>query len=68
MMFRVRRVVVGACCVSTARTGRADLLQWGYCLVEEALSQEQVAQARTRVLEQAEGRQSFHVMSDNLIS
>ena len=34
---------------------RADFLQWGYGLVEDALSQEQVGQVRTRVLEQAEG-------------
>lgn len=34
---------------------RADLVRWGYCLVEDALSQEQVERVRTRVLEQAEG-------------
>ena len=34
---------------------RADLLQWGYGLVEDALSPEQVSAAQTRVLEQAEG-------------
>lgn len=34
---------------------RADILQWGYGLVEDALSQEQVARVRARVLEQAEG-------------
>ncbi len=34
---------------------RADILQWGYGLVEDALSQEQVARVRDRVLEQAEG-------------
>ncbi|MGH1490385.1 MAG: phytanoyl-CoA dioxygenase family protein [Acidimicrobiales bacterium] len=34
---------------------RADILQWGYGLVEDALSEEQAARVRTRVLEQAEG-------------
>ena len=36
---------------------RADLLNWGYCKVEDALSAEQVATLRQRVLEQAEGEQ-----------
>ncbi|MBL6814410.1 MAG: phytanoyl-CoA dioxygenase family protein [Pseudomonadales bacterium] len=36
---------------------RADLLRWGYCKVEDALSAEQVAKLRQRVLEQAEGEQ-----------
>lgn len=34
---------------------RSDILQWGYGLVEDALSQDQVAEVRTRVEEQAEG-------------
>lgn len=34
---------------------RADMLQWGYCKVEDALSAEQVALVRERVLEQADG-------------
>lgn len=34
---------------------RQDMLQWGYCKVEDALSAEQVATIRQRVLEQAEG-------------
>jgi len=34
---------------------RADMLKWGYCKVEDALSPEQVAVIRQRVLEQAEG-------------
>ena len=36
---------------------RADLLNWGYCKVEDALSAEQVATLRQRVLQQAEGEQ-----------
>jgi ectoine hydroxylase-related dioxygenase (phytanoyl-CoA dioxygenase family) len=34
---------------------RSDMLRWGYCKVEDALSAEQVAVIRQRVLEQAEG-------------
>lgn len=34
---------------------RRDLLEWGYCMVEEALSTEQIRVIRERVLEQAEG-------------
>jgi ectoine hydroxylase-related dioxygenase (phytanoyl-CoA dioxygenase family) len=34
---------------------RADMLNWGYCKIEDALSAEQVAVIRKRVLEQAEG-------------
>ena len=34
---------------------RADMLRWGYCKVEDALSSDQVAVIRQRVLEQAEG-------------
>ena len=34
---------------------RSDLLRWGYCKVANALSAEQVAIMRERVLEQAEG-------------
>jgi len=34
---------------------RADMLKWGYCKVEDALSPDQVAVIRQRVLEQAEG-------------
>ena len=34
---------------------RDDLMRWGYCKVEDALSPDQVASVRQRVLEQAEG-------------
>lgn len=34
---------------------RQDMLRWGYCKVEDALSVEQVMRVRQRVLEQAEG-------------
>ena len=34
---------------------RADLLRWGYCKVEDALSADQIKIMRNRVLEQAEG-------------
>ena len=34
---------------------RKDMLRWGYCKVEDALSVEQVERVRKRVLEQAEG-------------
>jgi ectoine hydroxylase-related dioxygenase (phytanoyl-CoA dioxygenase family) len=34
---------------------RRDMLKWGYCKVEDALSADQVAVIRKRVLEQAEG-------------
>jgi len=34
---------------------RCDMLKWGYCKIEDALSDEQVAIIRQRVLEQAEG-------------
>jgi ectoine hydroxylase-related dioxygenase (phytanoyl-CoA dioxygenase family) len=34
---------------------RADMLKWGYCKIEDALSAEQVAVIKQRVLEQAEG-------------
>jgi ectoine hydroxylase-related dioxygenase (phytanoyl-CoA dioxygenase family) len=34
---------------------RRDLLRWGYCKVADALSAEQIATMRERVLEQAEG-------------
>lgn len=34
---------------------RADMVRWGYGLVDEALSHEQVGRVRTRVLDQAEG-------------
>ncbi|MEM9622154.1 MAG: phytanoyl-CoA dioxygenase family protein [Pseudomonadota bacterium] len=34
---------------------RADMLTWGYCKIEDAVSAEQVAVLRQRVLEQAEG-------------
>ena len=34
---------------------RSDLLRWGYCKVADALSAEQVATMRGRVMEQAEG-------------
>lgn len=34
---------------------RSDMLNWGYCKIEDALSAEQVGVIRQRVLEQAEG-------------
>jgi len=34
---------------------RKDMLEWGYCKVEDALSSEQVKTIRQRVLDQAEG-------------
>lgn len=34
---------------------RSDMVMWGYCKIEHALSDEQVAGIRKRVLEQAEG-------------
>ena len=34
---------------------RGDLLKWGYCKIEDALSHEQVLEIRERVTEQAEG-------------
>jgi ectoine hydroxylase-related dioxygenase (phytanoyl-CoA dioxygenase family) len=34
---------------------RSDMVTWGYCKIEDALSAEQVAVIRQRVLEQAEG-------------
>ena len=34
---------------------RKDMLRWGYCKIEEALSEEQVRIVKERVLEQAEG-------------
>ncbi len=34
---------------------RADMLRWGYCKIEDALSAEQVSVIRERVLAQAEG-------------
>lgn len=34
---------------------RSDMLKWGYCKIENALSDHQVAIVRQRVLEQAEG-------------
>ena len=34
---------------------RADMLNWGYCKIDNALSAEQVAVIRQRVLDQAEG-------------
>ena len=34
---------------------RSDFLRWGYCMIEDALSEAQVSRVLTRVLEQAEG-------------
>ncbi len=34
---------------------RQDMLKWGYCEIQDALSADQVARMRKRVLEQAEG-------------
>ncbi len=34
---------------------RSDFIRWGYCMIDEALSESQVAVILTRVLEQAEG-------------
>ena len=40
---------------------RKDMLQWGYCKVEDALSSDQVAQIRQRVLDQAEGEKRARI-------
>lgn len=37
------------------RQMRADLREWGFCLIEDGLSAEQYTRMRTRLLEQAEG-------------
>lgn len=34
---------------------RSDMVNWGYCLIDEAISQEQIAHIKQRVLDQAEG-------------
>lgn len=40
---------------------RADLLRWGYCIVEDAIAPAQVEEIRTRVLEQAEGERRARI-------
>lgn len=42
---------------------RADLRDWGYCLISEALSAEQYARMRKRVSDQAAGEQAAGVAS-----
>src|SRR6202012_2461325 len=37
------------------RQMRGDLREWGYCLIEDGLSDSQYQRLRTRLLEQAEG-------------
>jgi ectoine hydroxylase-related dioxygenase (phytanoyl-CoA dioxygenase family) len=40
---------------------RSDLLEWGYCIVEDAIAPDRVAAIRTRVLEQAEGERRARI-------
>ena len=40
---------------------RSDLLRWGYCKIEDALSVEQLATIRERVLDQAEGERRARI-------
>ncbi len=40
---------------------RSDLLEWGYCILEEAIAADQVELIRTRVLEQAEGERQARI-------
>lgn len=40
---------------------RSDLVQWGYCIVEDAIDAEQVEAMRTRVTEQAEGERRARI-------
>lgn len=42
---------------------RADLKQWGYCLIEEALSPDQLLRLKTRVEDQAAGERKAGVAS-----
>ena len=42
-------------------TLRSDLTIWGYCIVDEAISTDQVESIRTRVLEQAEGERRARI-------
>ena len=40
---------------------RSDLLEWGYCIIEEAIAADQVDLIRTRVLEQADGERRARI-------
>jgi len=40
---------------------RSDLIEWGYCTVQDAIAPEQVEAIRTRVLEQAEGERRARI-------
>ncbi|MEM7339350.1 MAG: phytanoyl-CoA dioxygenase family protein [Actinomycetota bacterium] len=40
---------------------RADLTEWGYCIVEDAIAPAQVDAIRTRVLDQAEGERRARI-------
>ena len=40
---------------------RSDLLEWGYCIVEDAIAADQVEVMRTRVLQQAEGERRARI-------
>lgn len=40
---------------------RRDMVKWGYCKIEDAISAEQVQVIRDRVLDQAEGERLAHV-------
>jgi ectoine hydroxylase-related dioxygenase (phytanoyl-CoA dioxygenase family) len=40
---------------------RSDLVEWGYCIVEDAIAPDQVEAIRTRVLEQAEGERRARI-------
>jgi ectoine hydroxylase-related dioxygenase (phytanoyl-CoA dioxygenase family) len=40
---------------------RSDLIEWGYCIVEDAIASEQVETIRRRVLEQAEGERQARI-------
>jgi len=40
---------------------RSDLLEWGYCIVEDAIAPDQVDAIRTRVLDQAEGERRARI-------
>jgi len=43
---------------------RQDILRWGYCLVEDALSARQLSAMRGRILEQMEGEQRADIASN----
>uniref|UniRef100_A0A7S4PVE6 Fe2OG dioxygenase domain-containing protein n=1 Tax=Alexandrium monilatum TaxID=311494 RepID=A0A7S4PVE6_9DINO len=44
---------------------RHDFLEWGYCLIEDGLSQEQYHRMKKRLLEQAEGEKLAGIQFDN---